>query len=253
MASVVARFDRGEPAVFGQHPFGRRVAIAAVIAGVLALHAALIAVARWEAPASHAVPVRVRVVDAVLIAPIPPVSNKSEAPARTSSLSRRTHQAIQNNPVQSARTRPPAPVHAQSITRTPLPLTPPPSAHAAPEAATPTERIAGPQPQSQPAPVTQAPAADVPRRVAHLDCALTKPDYPAQSLRRAEAGTVIIEVDTAADGHVVAARVATTSGYARLDEAARDAALASRCQPYAEDGKAAPARADVPFTFTLSE
>ncbi|MEM5315168.1 energy transducer TonB, partial [Paraburkholderia sp. JHI869] len=73
------------------------------------------------------------------------------------------------------------------------------------------------------------------------------------SLRRAEAGTAIIELDTAADGRVIAARVATTSGYARLDEAARDAALASRCRPYAEDGKPEPARADVPFTFTLSE
>ncbi|MEX3938414.1 energy transducer TonB [Paraburkholderia sp. BR10937] len=251
MASVVARFDRGERVVFGPHVLGRRAAIAAVVAGVLALHAALIVVARWGAPASRAVPVRVRVIGTVLIAP---ESHKSEAPARTSSPSRPTHEASRNHRVEPARTRPPAPVRAQSITRTlPPPLTPPPPAHAAPEAATPTERLAGSQPQSQPAPVAQAPAADTPRRVAHLDCALTKPDYPAQSLRRAEAGTAIIEVDTAADGHVVAARVATTSGYTRLDEAARDAALASRCQPYAEDGKPAAARADVPFTFTLSE
>lgn len=142
-------------------------------------------------------------------------------------------------------------MHAQDL----APVTPPPAvlpdAHAAPETALPTQRIAEAQPQ--PAPAAQAPATSTPRHVAHLDCALTKPDYPAQSLRRAEAGTAIIELDTAADGHVAAARVATTSGFARLDEAARDAALASRCQPYVEDGKPAPARADVPFTFTLSE
>ncbi|WP_395068638.1 energy transducer TonB [Paraburkholderia silvatlantica] len=263
MASAVARFDRGEPAVFGRHAFGRRAAIAGVVAGVLALHAALIAVARWEAPASHVMPARVRIVDAALIAPVAPpialpiapmspVSHASEAPARTSSPSHSIHEVIRNNPAQPARTRPAAPVHAQNTTRTPPPpLAAPPAAHAAPEAATPTQRMAGPQPL--PAPVATAPAADTPRHVAHLDCALTKPDYPAQSLRRAEAGTAIIEVETAADGRVVAARVATTSGYARLDEAARDAALASRCQPYAEDGKPAPARADVPFTFTLSE
>ncbi|WP_321921888.1 energy transducer TonB [Paraburkholderia guartelaensis] len=251
MASVVARFDRSERAVFGQHPFGRRAAIAGVVAGVLALHAALIAVARWEAPESHAVPLRARIVDAVLIAPMPPVSQKREAPVRTSAPVREIHEAIRNNPAPSTRTRPAAPVHAQNITHTIPPPTASPDAHAAPEAATPTEHIAGAQPQ--PAPVAQAPAADVPRHVAHLDCALTKPDYPAQSLRRAEAGTAIIELETAADGRVVAARVATTSGYARLDEAARDAALSSRCQPYAADGKPAPARADVPFTFTLSE
>ncbi|WP_051481474.1 energy transducer TonB [Paraburkholderia nodosa] len=251
MASVVARFDRGDRAVFGQDAFGRRAALAGVVAGVLALHAALIAVARWEVPASHAMPVRLRIVDAVLIAPSSPVPHKSEAPARTSAPSRSIHEAIRNNPVLPPRARPAASVHAQNLARTRPPLAPPPAAHAAPEAALSTERIAGPQPQ--PASVAQAPAADSPRHVAHLDCALTKPDYPAQSLRRAEAGTAIIELETAADGHVVAARVATTSGYARLDEAARDAALASRCQPYAEHGKPAPARADVPFTFTLSE
>ncbi|HKR39106.1 MAG TPA: hypothetical protein VJU59_05375, partial [Paraburkholderia sp.] len=215
MASVVARFDRGERVVFGQHVFGRRAAIAGVVAGVLALHAALIAVARWETPASHAMPVRVRVVEAVLIAP---ESHKSEAPARTSLPSRSIHEAIRSNPVQPARTRPAAPVHAETSIRTTPPPAAAPAVRAAPEAAMPTERIAGPQPQPQPqpAPVAQAPAADTPRRVAHLDCALTKPDYPAQSLRRAEAGTAMIELETAADGHVVAARVATTSGYARL-------------------------------------
>ncbi|WP_321896713.1 energy transducer TonB [Paraburkholderia heleia] len=261
MASVVARFDRGEPAVFGQHALERRAAIATVVAGVLALHAALIAVARWEAPASHVMPVRARVVDVALIAPtgpmgpIAPVSHASAAPARTSSPSPSIHEAIRSNPSQPARTRPVAPVHAQNTVRTPPPLAAPSDARAAPEAAMPSERIAGPQPQPQPqpAPVANAPAADAPRHVARLDCALTKPDYPAQSLRRAETGTAVIELETAADGRVVAARVATTSGYARLDEAARNAALASRCQPYAGDGKPAPARADVPFTFTLSE
>lgn len=261
MASAVARFDRGEPAVFGRHAYGRRAAVAGVVAGVLALHAALIAVARWEAPASHVMPVRVRIVDAALIAPvappiapvapIAPVSHTSEASARTSSPSHSIHEAIRSNLAQPARTRPAAPVHAQNTTRTPPPLAAPSDARAASAAAPPTQRMAGPQPQ--PAPVATASAADAPRHVAHLDCALTKPDYPAQSLRRAEAGTAIIELETAVNGRVVGARVATTSGYARLDEAARDAALASRCQPYAEDGKPAPARADVPFTFTLSE
>lgn len=251
MASVVARFDRGEGPVFGHIAFRRRAAIAGVVAGVLALHAALIAVARWEAPASHAMQVRMKIVEAVLIAPIPLVSHKSEEPARRPSPSRPVHEAVRNVPEPPARTHPAARVHAQDLT----PMTPPPAAppdsHAAPEAAMPTQRAAEAQPQ--PAPPAQAPATNTPRRVAHLDCALKKPDYPAQSLRRAEAGTAIIELDTAADGHVAAARVATTSGFARLDEAARDAALASRCQPYVEDGKPAPARADVPFTFTLSE
>ncbi|WP_321789086.1 TonB family protein [Paraburkholderia sp. J94] len=98
-----------------------------------------------------------------------------------------------------------------------------------------------------------AEATDAPHRVAHLDCTLAHPDYPEQSLRRAESGTAVIEIDTALDGRVVAARVASSSGYARLDAAARAAALASHCQPYAENGAARRARADVPVTFNLSE
>ncbi len=251
MTSVVARFDRGESMAFAHPTFGRRAAIAGVVAAVLALHAVLIAIVRWEAPVSHDVRARMRVVDAVLIAPMPSLPQKSEAPAPTPFPSPSIHEAIRNVAVPPARTRVATRVHAQEVSRTtPAPAVRP-EIHTAPEAAMPTDRIAAPQPQ--PTPAAQAPVADAPRHVAHLDCALTKPDYPAQSLRRAEAGTAVIELDTAADGHVVAARIATTSGFARLDEAARAAALASRCQPYVEDGKPAPARADVPFAFTLSE
>ncbi|WP_321962309.1 TonB family protein [Paraburkholderia sp. J7] len=253
MASVVARFDRGEGMVFAHPTFGRRAAIAGVVAAVLALHAVLIAIVQWEAPVSHDVRARMKVVDAVLIAPVPSLPQKSEAPAPMPFPSPSIHEAIRNVAAPPARTRVATRVHAQDVSRTTPAPAAPSEAHAAPEAAMPTDRIAAPQPQPAPTRATQAPVADAPRHVAHLDCALTKPDYPAQSLRRAEAGTAVIELDTAADGQVVAARIATTSGYTRLDEAARAAALASRCQPYVEDGKPAPASADVPFAFTLSE
>ncbi|WP_224014707.1 TonB family protein [Paraburkholderia tropica] len=108
-------------------------------------------------------------------------------------------------------------------------------------------------PQSATSAPASAEATDAPHRVAHLDCTLAHPDYPEQSLRRAESGTAVIEIDTALDGRVVAARVASSSGYARLDAAARAAALASHCQPYAENGAARRARADVPVTFNLNE
>ncbi|WP_412528734.1 energy transducer TonB [Burkholderia lata] len=53
--------------------------------------------------------------------------------------------------------------------------------------------------------------------------------------------------------HVVAARVVTGSGYPRLDAAARETALASRCTPYVENGAPPPMRARVPVTFNLDE
>ncbi|RQV18224.1 hypothetical protein DF030_26970 [Burkholderia cenocepacia] len=55
-------------------------------------------------------------------------------------------------------------------------------------------------------------------------------------------------------GQVVAARVAAAgSGYPRLDAAARDAVLASRCAAYVENGTPTPMRARVPITFNLDE
>ncbi|MEM5318137.1 hypothetical protein VSR72_41130, partial [Paraburkholderia sp. JHI869] len=139
MASVDARFDPGELALVGHQVFGRRAAMAGVVAGVLALHVALIAVARWEAPASHAIPVRLKIVDAVLIAPTPAVPHKSEVPAREVLPNRPVREVVRIVPTPPTRMRPVARAHAQDIT----PMTPALTApRAAPEAAKPTERIA---------------------------------------------------------------------------------------------------------------
>ncbi|WP_244106911.1 energy transducer TonB [Burkholderia cenocepacia] len=58
-------------------------------------------------------------------------------------------------------------------------------------------------------------------------------------------------------GRVVAARVVTGSDYPRLDAAARDAVLASRCAAHVENGTPpttpTPMRARVPITFNLDE
>jgi protein TonB len=101
------------------------------------------------------------------------------------------------------------------------------------------------------APTLATPA--VPKSVAHLDCTVARPNYPSLSRRRGEAGTVVIELSTDTSGRVASARVITTSGYPRLDDAARDAALASRCAPYMENGTALRARATVPMNFNLSD
>ncbi|WP_179949782.1 hypothetical protein [Burkholderia sp. MSMB1459WGS] len=52
---------------------------------------------------------------------------------------------------------------------------------------------------------------------------------------------------------MVAARVATGSGYPRLDAAARDTGLASRCATHAKNGAPSPMRARAPITFNLDE
>ncbi|HEB3533379.1 energy transducer TonB [Burkholderia cenocepacia] len=50
-----------------------------------------------------------------------------------------------------------------------------------------------------------------------------------------------------------AGRVVTGSGYPRLDAAARDAVLASRCVAHVENGTPSPILARVPITFNLDE
>jgi len=54
------------------------------------------------------------------------------------------------------------------------------------------------------------------------------PDYPNISRRRHEQGQVTLRFLIGKDGHVLQTQIANTSGYSRLDEAAREAL--SKCQ-----------------------
>lgn len=56
---------------------------------------------------------------------------------------------------------------------------------------------------------------------ANASAPVTASDYPTQSLRFGEQGTVIVRVDVGADGAVTGCAVAASSGYSRLDAAAR--------------------------------
>ena len=54
-----------------------------------------------------------------------------------------------------------------------------------------------------------------------------------------------------AQGRVDDARIDTSSGYARLDDAALDAARRARFNPLTRNGVAMPALAKLPFDFEL--
>jgi len=73
------------------------------------------------------------------------------------------------------------------------------------------------------------------------------------SRRNRESGTAVVELRVDVTGHIDSARVATSSGYPRLDAAALDAVQSSACVPYKENGKPVPASAKVPVVFNLSE
>jgi protein TonB len=252
---VSAEASREAGASRGRTEWRSRIGVMAIVFAVGALHAVLLGFVLQRVPQPRKALAPVTTIEARLIAPISPIATARDArieahphespraAARMSAASppRRVSAASTNapnapnasKPASVATDAPPHDQHAET-------------AHAEP----PQSATSASTDASAPA---SAEATDAPHRVAHLDCTLAHPDYPEQSLRRAESGTAVIEIDTALDGRIVAARVASSSGYARLDAAARAAALASHCQPYAENGAARRARADVPVTFNLSE
>ncbi|CAN7286413.1 TonB family protein [Trinickia sp. LjRoot230] len=96
-------------------------------------------------------------------------------------------------------------------------------------------------------------AISAPKNVRHIDCRIVKPEYPALSRRRGEAGTAEIKFVIGLTGAVESIALAKSSGYARLDDAALAAMRASACQPYIEDGAPVRAAYTQPFAFALDD
>ena len=82
---------------------------------------------------------------------------------------------------------------------------------------------------------------------------LIKPDpnYPPLARRAGEEGTALIRVLVNTEGWPEQAGVQQSSGYSRLDEAARKGVLAARFRPHQENGQAIRVWAIVPISFTL--
>jgi protein TonB len=109
--------------------------------------------------------------------------------------------------------------------------------------APPTNSAATGTPSSAPAPVTSAPvAATEPAPRIELPSASAAylnnppPAYPALSRRLGEQGRVVLRVRIEPDGTASAAEIRTSSGYERLDEAARQAVLSWRYVPGKRNG-----------------
>lgn len=79
----------------------------------------------------------------------------------------------------------------------------------------------------------------------------TAPSYPLASRRMGETGVALLRVELDEQGHVAAARVASSSGYARLDEAALAAVKSWQCTPAQRNGQPVRAVAMQPFKFQL--
>lgn len=118
----------------------------------------------------------------------------------------------------------------------------------------PTDYVAPPMPEPAP-PAPPAPAVVAPVQLGSelaLACPKrTPPAYPPFSRRLGEAGVVVVHVELDEQGRVAAARIKTSSGYPRLDEAAVTAVKTWRCTPATRNGQPVRAIALQPFNFIL--
>jgi protein TonB len=76
------------------------------------------------------------------------------------------------------------------------------------------------------------------------------PVYPHESSRKRERGTVVLRVLVDATGRPSQIQVERSSGFARLDDAARDAVQKALFRPHEVNGHAQPAQVLIPIEFT---
>jgi len=215
-------------------PFWRR---SAALSAVAALHGAALLVAFGLAVRPElARPLQALSVRLLEIAPTPPRSEPAPA-------------------------KPPVVVPAPA--RKPLPA-PPPVVVAAPSAAVAPSFAVAPPAAAHPADAPAAPPAPVSaargevrgeaRSEARFDADYLrnpKPVYPPMSRRLGEEGKVLMRVRVSAQGLPLAVEVRQSSGYARLDEAARAAVERWRFVPAQQGSEAVEATVLVPLAFAL--
>lgn len=76
------------------------------------------------------------------------------------------------------------------------------------------------------------------------------PVYPSESNRRRERGTVLLRVLVDATGRPAEVRVERSSGFTRLDDAARTAVAKALFRPYEVNGVRQPSQVLIPIEFT---
>ena len=99
------------------------------------------------------------------------------------------------------------------------------------------------------APARAAPPTRTPASVSAAQC--DKPDYPSASRRMEEEGTVSLRFLVGVDGQVIQSEIEKSSGFKRLDEAARAGLSKCRFQPATVDGRPEQAWASMKYTWRL--
>lgn len=142
----------------------------------------------------------------------------------------------------------PPPPPPPKLAPPPPPFIPPPEVNIAPEAAPVTNTIT----TTTTKPPAEAPAAPKPAaRVAPVVKASScrEPEYPSSSARLGESGRVVLALLVGVDGKVSDSKIETSSGFPRLDEAARSALSLCKFTPGTVDGKPEQAWGRIAYVF----
>jgi len=129
------------------------------------------------------------------------------------------------------------------------PKTPPPKTPAPPPPA-PTSTAPAITQTTPPAAAPTAPAIRT-GAVIQPGAHCAKPDYPSASRRMEEEGTVTLKFLIGVDGKVMQADIEKSSGFTRLDEAARNALSKCQFRPGTVDGKPEQSWASIKYTWRL--
>jgi len=136
----------------------------------------------------------------------------------------------------------PSPAPAPFVVPAPPPLPEPVQAPPAPAAV-----------QAPPAPPAPAPAPKIIPASAVQYLEPPAPEYPRLSRRNAESGRVMLRVFIDIAGMPRNVQVSSSSGFARLDDAALAAVQRARFKPYSENGQPTAGWTYVPINFELEK
>jgi protein TonB len=101
-------------------------------------------------------------------------------------------------------------------------------------------------------PAPAPPFAPIARTAAVISAtSCEKPDYPSASRRLEEEGTVTLKFLVGSDGKVKESAVEKSSGFRRLDEAARQGLAKCLFKPGTENGQPVEGWANIKYTWRL--
>ena len=211
-------------------PMQRRTMVMAILAAHIAAVYGLLQVREVREAAREVAPMFVD-----LIAPPAPPAPPVPPPPKP--------QPIQKKPP------PPAPLIAAAPSPAPAAfVVPAPPPEPVPvEAPAPVAVQAPPAPPAPPPPPKIIPAS----AVQYLEP--PAPEYPRLAKRNAESGRVMVRVYIDVNGMPRNVQVSTSSGFARLDDAAVSAVQKARFKPYTENGQPTAGWTYVPINFELEK